>query len=671
MTLMDGLINGALGVAIAVQWPLSGAWALGFYVGVRLLSTGWALLLGRTGESANGDDALRRHPDTGLGLPPHAEFAKLRAELAAADQAHSGTDRYWRGAFLVTFFAIHFGRMDAEWNLVGFLSPGVAVLGDICFALILTYGLVIPVLLGWRSLTRPLERRAWARLLARIDAGRGPGLPLRLVRPWLVRRLRFSLRMSAARRSPTAAIGRGLQLGLPVIAVLIATNPIWGFSWFFNTENWATGVWEMWAEQRTDTWREEMVRAVGRDQPDVPPAERFAVHPDGVADADDFSFLVIGDPGEGDPSQHILRDQFLLLGQRPDVRFLVVSSDVIYPSGSMKDYEGKFYLPFKGFTRPIYAIPGNHDWYDALEAFTANFLEPGAARSALRARREADHGLTTTTEARIEGLIAEAGRLRREYGVTTGLQRGPFFEVQARRFALLAVDTGILRGIDPEQKQWLRAALGRARGKFVMVVPGHPFYAGGHDQGTNEPAFAELHELLREANVDVVMAGDTHSLEHYEEEYTLSGQARRMAHFVNGGGGAYLSIGTSLAWPAKPATARWAYYPRTEAMIDKLGRETPTWKQPLWWWVKRLGAWPSSPEAVASAFDFNHAPFFQSFAEVRVEGSANRVRLLFHGANGRLRWRDFQTSPDSRPAGTTEDDFVEFAWPLRPVEPRP
>ena len=50
----------------------------------------------------------------------------------------------------------------------------------------------------------------------------------------------------------------------------------------------------------------------------------------------------------------------------------------------MRDYEPKFYLPFKGFTEsPIYAIPGNHDWYDALEGFAANF--PAARLSIERA----------------------------------------------------------------------------------------------------------------------------------------------------------------------------------------------------------------------------------------------------------------------------------------------
>ena len=246
------------------------------------------------------------------------------------------------------------------------------------------------------------------------------------------------MRLSQVRRSPTVAVRRGMQIGPPATAVLIALNPIWGFSWYFNTENWATKIWARWAEQRTDTWRVHMVHAVRERYRDtnMSNAQLFQVVPEGIAAGVDFSFLVIGDPGEGDASQHILRDRFIELGQRPEVEFLVVASDVIYPAGAMKDYEEKFYLPFKGFTKPIYAIPGNHDWYDALEGFTANFLEPEAARAALRARRATDHGLTTTTESRIDQMIEEAARLRKAYGVWTGGQRAPYLGVDTAHFVL-------------------------------------------------------------------------------------------------------------------------------------------------------------------------------------------------------------------------------------------
>jgi hypothetical protein len=55
-----------------------------------------------------------------------------------------------------------------------------------------------------------------------------------------------------------------------------------------------------------------------------------------------------------------LISRYLELGHHPDVKFLVVSSDVIYPAGSMHDYEAN-YLPFQGFAKQIYAIPGHHD----------------------------------------------------------------------------------------------------------------------------------------------------------------------------------------------------------------------------------------------------------------------------------------------------------------------
>jgi hypothetical protein len=140
----------------------------------------------------------------------------------------------------------------------------------------------------------------------------------------------------------------------------------------------------------------------------------------------------------------------------------------------MHDYEANFYLPFHGFSKPIYAIPGNHDWFDALEGFNANFLEPKAARAALEARVHADLGLTATNENRIERLIAEASRLRGLYRLNVGTQRAPFFELQTDGFALLAIDTGILRSLDERQWAWLEQALERGRGKLVMAIRASP-----------------------------------------------------------------------------------------------------------------------------------------------------------------------------------------------------
>ncbi len=143
------------------------------------------------------------------------------------------------------------------------------------------------------------------------------------------------------------------------------------------------------------------------------------------------------------------------------------------------------------------------------------------------------------------------------------------------------------------------------------------------------------------------------------------GNDRSMYHFVNGGGGAYLSIGTAFTWPKQPSVEECGFYPRADALTEIIETRTPVWKRPLWLWVKHFGAWPSSPEVVASAFDYDRAPFFQSFMEVRVEGSTNTVRFWLYGANGRLRWRELHVEDDRIPNSQSPDDLVEFAFPLR------
>jgi hypothetical protein len=395
------------------------------------------------------------------------------------------------------------------------------------------------------------------------------------------------------------------------------------------------------------------------------PDKVFSVAPGGVTNDGDFSFIVIGDTGEGDPSQMSLRDQLIAAGKREPVKFLVLSSDVIYPDGKMKDYETNFYLPFKGFDKPIYAIPGNHDWFDADEGFNANFLDAESADLALRARLAADlQTKVISTDQRFAEIIKEAKRLREYYGVQNGLQRGPYFEMHTHGFSLIAVDTGILRTIDAKQEAWLAQALTRAGGNFKMVVIGHPFYVNGAYQGAHDEPFNKIHETLKRFAVDVAMAGDTHDFEFYKENYSDGGAERQMLNFVNGGGGAYLSIGTALGFPEKPVTNDYAFYPRTDQLLTKIRTEAPSWKMPFVWWMQLLHGYPFDNEMVSGAFDFNRAPFFQSFLEVSVQRSQHRVRYTLYGVNGRLRWRDIQVGGAVKPADKTDDDFVEFMAPL-------
>lgn len=643
----------ALALVVALR-RISETWLVSVAAALRLLGIAWAMAVAPV--HTTGDAAETVIDD--LGLTDHPEAAKLLAQITLEEKARTTGDHGWVVAFIITLFAIHIARLQVDGTLLGYASPAIAVVGDMALAVLFAFLVIVPVTLSLQTSTRWFERIVWRWYLSTSEQHRGPRY--RIAAAWLRYRLRMAIRLREARFSIPAALWRSLAAGLPVAAVIAATVPVWGMSWFFDTENYATGIWNSWAEARTDRWREAMVHAVTGPAGAGPIT--FAVMPPGVQSGD-FSFVVIGDTGEGDASQHSLRDQLLTVAGHEDVRFVVISSDVIYPNGSMIDYETKFWLPFKGVTKPVYAIPGNHDWYDALDAFNVTFLQPDAARAAIRARTEADLRVSSTTSARIESLLAQAEQLRGEYDVPTGFQRGPFFEIQSDRFALLAIDTGIVKRIDDAQRKWLESALERARGKFIMAVLGHPFYAKSYDMAAGNEPFARLKRLLLDHGVTVMMAGDTHDLEYYFEPPVAGAPA--VHYFVNGGGGAYLSLGTALEWPAKPPTSEWAYYPTRDDVARKIQLKTPWWKRPAWWWVDRHHAWPFEPEYLSALFDYNVAPFFQSFMEVRVEPSARQVRLLPYGVHGRLRWRDLSRSAIMNAGIGGRDDFVEWILPMR------
>jgi len=636
--------------------------AIGVSVAGYTATAGWRMLVSpAVGKGEAETWASNAHPDPKLGLGEHALLGTLNAERSASAPAVRQIDIYWLLVIAIVLLATHVARMQSADTWLGLISPFVATAGDVFMAVALGALLVLPARILWRWLTRPVERRAWRLRFSGEDAHMD-AVPRWLVREWTKARFSFSASLRKARSSLPSAVGLAIRLGLPFAIFFVAVNPIWGFNWYFNTESWASGFYQKVTELRVDKWRASMVAAVasayGGETDDL-----FRVTPPGIEEGD-FSFIVIGDTGEGDASQYSLIDRYLELGRRDDVKFLVISSDVIYPAGAMADYENNFYLPFKGFTKPIYAIPGNHDWFDALEGFNANFLEDKAARVALSARADADLNLTSTDKDRIDRLLERARQLRELYGVQNGEQRGAFFEIQTKDFALIAIDTGIRRTVDDRQLAWLASALERAKGKFTMAIVGHPKYAAGVDTSIGDESFFELYGMLERAGARVLMAGDTHAFEYYVEE--AADEQRSRHHFVNGGGGAYMSIGGALAWPENLPTKIWGFYPSRDAVRSKLDAETPAWKQPFWLWIKRFGAWPLSIETLSGMFDFNHAPFYQSFVEVRVERSKNRIVFALHGANGPINWRDLQTSSEEA-LGGAPDDPVEFTVEMEPA----
>lgn len=101
----------------------------------------------------------------------------------------------------------------------------------------------------------------------------------------------------------------------------------------------------------------------------------------------DFWFDFLADTGDGwDPTfamaQLVTEPQLTPTGaptlQRGQI--LVLGGDMVYPTASREEYEHRFLYPFEEAQKQagahasvpmpdLYAIPGNHDWYDGLSAF--------------------------------------------------------------------------------------------------------------------------------------------------------------------------------------------------------------------------------------------------------------------------------------------------------------
>ena len=625
-------------------------WIFSLMVALRLAGIALASFVAQRGTP----DEVNIDVVRAMRLGESEHVIEMTKQIENEEDTRAPYDRKWIIIFLFILFFIHLGRMGLDRSFLGILSPLVATIGDIVIALIIAY-----VIIGaFRSLFKTLTGRIDSAIWHWVEDSRGKRRwwnIKNIAEAWLGRRIRNTIRFRKASYSLPVAVRTGLRIGLPWSALLAAIMPVLGMSWYFDTENWASGIWDRWAASRADQWRMAMTDAAGEGYG----ANAFQLHPEGVSDTSDFSFVVIGDPGEGDASQLVLKDQILSVTNHPDVKFMVISSDVVYPSGALKDYERKFWMPFKGVNKPVYAIPGNHDWYDALDGFTATFFEPQAAQKAMEARIKKDLYISSTNKKRIEKMIATTGKLRSNYSVPAGFQKAPYFQISAGNFVFISIETGVERQIDTLQKTWLRNVLEASKGKFVMALLGHPFYAIGEYQGKMNPEFEKLHQLLRQYKVPLVMAGDTHDLEYYIEP-PVNNDNHTMHHFVNGGGGAYLSIGTAMAKPQNMPTKDYAFYPTHDPLVKKIEDNTSWYKYPAWWWTKKLDGWPFSAEWLSAMFDYNVAPFFQSFFEIRVEQSKKRIVLIPYSNNGRLKWSDITAVAATRPAEVKDDEFVEW-----------
>ena len=208
-------------------------------------------------------------------------------------------------------------------------------------------------------------------------------------------------------------------------------------------------------------------------------------------------------------------------------RLLVLGGDEVYPTPSDEDYQVKFVAPFdeasRGIATPdrqpdLYAMPGNHDWYDGLSAFLNLFCWRQLPGPWSPGRRGHPIGLWRTQQTRT------------------------YFALQLpHKWWLWGTDIQLTNYIDQAQidffdhvaREWMpedaRLILCAGVPDWVYADPSDPEKTFTHF------SFVEgiLHRVGRGQHLAVILTGDSHHYSRYREDdrhYITAGGAGAFLH---------------------------------------------------------------------------------------------------------------------------------------------
>lgn len=266
-----------------------------------------------------------------------------------------------------------------------------------------------------------------------------------------------------------------------------------------------------------------------------------------------FSFVILGDTGEGDRSQYGLLP--LIRALAPD--FLIINGDLAYPAGREEDFIEGFFAPYQNLHIPVWATPGNHEYY-----------------SEHNGREFFDLFCTSKHQ-----------KLWQDYGLRLVPQPGTYWELASAGCPLvvLGLDSGMTGALDATttsdgdagQLAWLewRLKLAEAAGRRAIVLFHIPALV--NQERDTQPHLDRLHSLLlRFASVvAAVITAHEHSFQYYTPQtfasFVAGAEVPAPHYFVSGAGGAFLSpinfdqtTGTYCAKELFPNRTDWQQYVR-------------------------------------------------------------------------------------------------------------
>jgi hypothetical protein len=256
--------------------------------------------------------------------------------------------------------------------------------------------------------------------------------------------------------------------------------------------------------------------AVFGDEAGAPP-DRDGVYDYG--DGDEMWLDYVADSGDGwnstySVAYHASQPQLQLIGATeslPRGRVLVFGGDEVYPTASRQVYRERLVQPFAaasprtdGANPDVFAVPGNHDWYDSLVSFTRLFCS------------------------------------RRGFANWNTRQSRSYFALRLpQHWWLIGTDVQLSSDIDVAQVRYFKqvASLMKPEDRIILcTAEPHWIYAkiyNKFDKEINENNLAFLEQRVFGREISVYLSGDLH---HYRRHATDAGLQKITA----GGGGAFL-----------------------------------------------------------------------------------------------------------------------------------
>lgn len=234
----------------------------------------------------------------------------------------------------------------------------------------------------------------------------------------------------------------------------------------------------------------------------------------------------IADLGDGFNATYTMadlmaRDELVLGDHKTQTgQMIVMGGDQVYPTATREEYLNRFRGPYKyAFNgkkeRLLFAIPGNHDWYDGLSNFLKLFCQ------------------------------------QRKIGALLTRQRRSYFAIQLpHKVWLFGIDVQLNSDIDKSQLDYFKYEVlpHMEKGSHIILCTAVPSWVFKSQRKAGEEAYNNLdhferyyaHHREKEISRIVTLAGDMH---HYSRYTTAQGDHRLTA----GGGGAFLHPTHNLA----------------------------------------------------------------------------------------------------------------------------